>query len=306
MKNLNKIITLVFTVFVFVIQANAQLSETRMADIADIKVDRFQNILDLTPSQSNQLKKETIKLLSAHGNVAASKDIIGQINVNLERYYTSLTSFKPQQLATLQLMDSLDRQSRRESYQDLMVAYGQSSDFANSVAAYNWNVVMPILVSYRKDLDRYISPADKATIIELRSKMIAKYNFIYTVREHSPSAETEIIISSIEDEILNDIKESELPDLVKKYNERIVEVRKSLKKYEDEINTDIKNIYEQFILENHKRQIESENEFLGMLGITSLLRDSFLLLLDGDSRSNSFKINALHLMSNELQITDQF
>ena len=301
-----KYIVSIALIFMSIFSLAAQLSQSRMADIADIKVERFQNILDLTPAQSAQLKKETIKLLTAHGNVAGSKDIIGQVNKNLEQYYASLTSLKPQQLATLQLMDSLDRQSRRESYRGLMMAYGHSSEFAVSVAAYNWNVVMPILVSYRKDLDRYITAADKATIIELRSQMIAKYNFINAVREHSPSEETETLISNIEDEILNEVKESELPNLVKKYNQRIVEVRVNLKKYEDEINRDIKNIYEQFIIDNHKMQIDSENEFLGMLGITSLLRDSFFLLLDGDSRSASFKINALHLMANELQITDQF
>ena len=229
-----------------------------------------------------------------------------QINKNLEQYYTSLTSLKPQQLATLRLMDSLDRQSRRETYKDLMLVYGQSSDFAVDVSAYNWNIAIPILVSYRKDLDRYITPADRATIAEVRAKMIAKYNFINAIREQSPSVETETIVSAVQDEILSDVQASSIPDLIKKYDERISNVRSELQVYEKQINSDVKKVYDNHMLDNHKNQLDNEVEFLNILGVSKLLRDSFFLLLDGDSRSVSFKINALHLMSNELQVTGQF
>ena len=212
MKN---IITLSL-IFLSIFNLDAQLSQSRMADIADIKVERFQNILDLTSAQAAQLRKETINLFTVQGNVSTSKDIVMQINKNLEQYYASLTSLKPQQLATLRLMDSLDRQSRRETYKDLMLVYGQSSDFAVDVSAYNWNIAIPILVSYRKDLDRYITPADRATIAEVRAKMIAKYNFINAIREQSPSVETETIVSAVQDEILSDVQASSIPDLIKK------------------------------------------------------------------------------------------
>ena len=295
---------ILFSILAFHIQA--QLSQNRIEDIAQIKVERFQNILDLTPSQSLQLKNETIKMMVAQSTIGSSKTISADINKNLEKYYSNLTSLKPQQLATLKLMDSLDRQNRREAYKDLMAAYGQSSEFAIAVAAYNWNVIMPILVSYRKDLDRYIFPADKAAIAELRAKMIVKYNFITSIREHDSSPQTEAIVASIQDEILSDIQDSSLPGLLKKYDERITDVRIGLNQYENQIKKDIRGIYDEYMLDNHRNQIAVEEEFLNMLGISKLLKDSFLLLLDGDSRSTSFKVNALHLMAKSLVITDQF
>lgn len=302
---MNKIFTLIFTCL-SIISANSQLTQSRIADIADIKVERFQNILDLTPAQSSQFRKETINMLTAQGSVSNSENIADEITKNLNLYYNSLSSLKPQQLATLKLMDSMDRQSRRDTYKELMKAYGQSSEFAIEVAAYNWNVAIPILVSYRKDLDRYITPADRATIAEVRSSMIVKYNFINTVRENNPSVENEAIISAIQDEIITDINKSIIPRLLKKYDERINNVRIDLQKHEKQINSGVKKIYEKNLLNNHKNQIDREIEFLNIIGVSKLLRDSFFLLLDGDSRSASFKINALHLMSNELQITDQF
>ena len=302
---MNKIFTLIFTCL-SIISANSQLTQSRIADIADIKVERFQNILDLTPAQSSQFRKETINMLTAQGSVSNSENIADEITKNLNLYYNSLSSLKPQQLATLKLMDSMDRQSRRDTYKELMKAYGQSSEFAIEVAAYNWNVAIPILVSYRKDLDRYITPADRATIAEVRSSMIVKYNFINTVRENNPSVENEAIISAIQDEIITDINKSAIPRLLKKYDERINNVRIDLQKHEKQINSGVKKIYEKNLLNNHKNQIDREIEFLNIIGVSKLLRDSFFLLLDGDSRSASFKINALHLMSNELQITDQF
>jgi oligoendopeptidase F len=244
--------------------------------------------------------------MMAQSKVGASKNITSEISKNLDKYYGRLSTLKPQQLATLKLMDSLDRQGRREAYKDLMAAYGQNSDFAVAVAAYNWNVVMPILVSYRKDLDRYITPADKAAIHEIRSKMIAKYNFITSIRDHDSSPETEAIVATVQEEILTDIQESILPSLLVKYDDRIVDVRINLGKHEKQIKADIQNIYDEYMIDNYKNQIVAENEFLNMLGISKLLKDSFLLLMDGDSRAASFKINALHLMAHGLAITDQF
>ena len=306
MKNNNIITSLIVLLSLLTFNLQGQLAQDRIEDIAQIKVDRFQNILDLTPSQSAQLKKETIHLMKAQSTISGGKNITAEINKNLDKYYASLIMLKPQQLATLKLMDSLHRQSRQEAYKDLMVAYGQNSDFAVAVAAYNWNVVMPILVSYRKDLDRYITPADKAAISELRSKMIVKYNFITSIREHDASPQSETVIVSIQDEILSDIQESILPVLLSKYDERIADVRIELNKYEKRIKGDIKSIYDEYVIDNHQNQIAAESEFLGMLGISKLLKNSFLLLLDGDSRAASFKINALHLMAHGLAVTDQF
>ncbi|MDF1698394.1 MAG: hypothetical protein P1U56_21265 [Saprospiraceae bacterium] len=300
--------TLVLIIFLSVcsITIFGQLSQERIEDIAQIKVERFQNILDLSPIQSSQLKKETINMMVAQSAVANNKNISAAIGKNLDKYYASLSSFKPQQLVTLKLLDSLDRQSRREAYKDLMSAYGQSSEFAVAVAAYNWNIIMPILVSYRKDLDRYISPADRAVIAELRSKMIAKYNFITSIREHEASPQTEAIVTTIQDEILTDIHESVLPRLLQKYDEHIVDIRIQLNKHEKQIKKDLQLIYEENMLDNHRNQLAAEEEFFNMLGISKLLKDSFLLLFDGDSRAASFKINTLYLMANGLAISDQF
>jgi len=300
MKLLKPYFLILLLICLYTLNLQAQLSETRKSDIAEIKVARFQNILDLNPIQSTQLKEQTIIMLNAQSNVSGGKNISRQVNKNLDEYYASLTSLKPQQLATLKLMDSIDREGRKGTYSDLIKAYDQSSEFAISVASYNWNIVLPILVSYRKDLDRYISPADRATISEIRVKMIEKFNFINTVRIRKPSIETEIIISAIQDEILSDIQESALPRLLKKYDDRINNVRSDLAKYEKHINIDIKEIYDEHKLSDHMNQIDNEVEFLGMLGISKLLKASFFLLMDGDSRSASFKIKAVHLMSNRL------
>lgn len=306
MKKTNTKLVILLILLICSVDIFGQLSQDRIEDIARIKVERFQNILDLTPTQSIQLKKETIKMMVAHSSVANSKNISEEIGKNLDRHYASLTSFKPQQLATLKLMDSLDRQSRREAFKDLMTIYGQSSEFAIAVATYNWNIVMPILVSYRKDLDRYISPADRAVITELRSKMIAKYNFIHSIREYNASPKTEAIVATIQDEILIEIQESALPALLQKYDEQIIEIRVKLNKHEKQINRDIQLIYEENMLDNHRSQLEAEEEFFNMLGISKLLKDSFLFLLDGDSRAASFKINTLYLMANGLAVSDQF
>lgn len=299
-------LTLILFFMTFTVVLQGQLSQSRLNDLADIKVERFQNILDLTPSQSVQLKKETIKLLLAHGNAANGSNVVAQINKNLDVYYSSLSTLKPQQLATLKLMDSLDRQSRRESYKDLMAEYGQSSDFAVAVAAYNWNISIPILVSYRKDLDRYISPLDQAIIAEMREKMIAKYNFIVSIRENEPSEATESIVSLIQQELLAIIQESELPQLLRKYDDNLASVRAELSKYEGQSKKDIQSIYEDYMVDNYQKQISEESAFLAMLGISKLLKDSFFLLMDGDSRATSFKINAMHLMANSLSVNEQF
>jgi len=306
MNKLSKNLYVLFFLSVITFNVHGQLSEERIADLALIKVDRFQNILDLTLTQYTQLKKETINMFAAQGNIISSKNITMEIQKNLDMYYSKLSTLKPQQLATLKLMDSMDRQNRRDAYKDLAAAYGQNSGFAIAVAAHNWNVVMPILVSYRKDLDRYISPADRASISELRSKLIAKYNFITSIRAHDPSPQTESIIASVQDEILSDNQESNIPGLLQKYDERIVNLRLELKKHENQIKKDIQVIYEENMLENHRNQIEAEEEFISMLGISKLLKDSFLLLLDGDSRAASFKINALHIMANGSIVNDQF
>lgn len=296
----------IFTIFASISIVDGQLAEDRLIDLANIKVERFQNILDLTPNQSSQMKKETIKLLKAQGNVASSKEIIAQITRNLEGYYSSLNTFKPQQLATLRLMDSLDRQSRRESYKDLMATFGQTSDFAVAVAAYNWNISIPILVSYRKDLESKISPSDRAIIFEIREKMIAKYNFIVSIRENDPTEASEDIVSMIQEEILSSIQNSKLPSLLIKYEDQISNVRSEMSKHERRIKEDIRNIYDTYMIENYQNQIIEKNEFLAMLGISKLFKDSFFLLMDGDSRAISFKMNAMHLMANSLMISDQF
>lgn len=301
-----KKISLAILIISFITSVHGQLSQERLFDIAEIKVERFQNILDLTTSQAAQLKKETVKLLKAHSSIAYSKDIASQFNKNLDVYYASLTTFKPQQLATLKLMDSLDRQSRKQSYENLMTAYGHSSEFAIAVATYNWNKCVPILVSYRKDLDVHISQKDKITINQMREMMIAKYDFINNIRDINPSEESENIISHIQDEILKTIQDSELPYLLNKYEEQLTTIRSEMNKYSNQIKTEVRSIYDDHMLDNHQNQIVDENAFVAMLGISKLMRDSFFLLLDGESRSISFKINALHIMANSLMITDQF
>lgn len=306
MKSVLSSVLVLFFATVCASSLTAQLSASRIAEIAEMKVDRFQNILDLSPVQATQLRKQTVVLLTNQSNVASSKDILAQISANLETYYSSLSSLAPQQLSTLRLFDSLDRAGRRDAYADLMDGYGQSSEFAVALAAYTWNVVMPILVSYRKDLDRYVSPEDQAAIAAVRDELIAKYNFMTSAREQKPSAETESIVSQIQADLLTDLQRSVIPSLLKKYDERLASVRSELKAHERKVNEDLKKIYDEYVPENAQMVMKQEADFINTLGISKLLRDAFFLLLDGDSRAASFKISALHLMANETQFVDQF
>lgn len=297
---------LVFVLLLCNLMCLAQLSTKRMADIADMKVERFESILDLTPSQAAQLRSETIKLLQAHSDIKVQTNIHGQVAANLEAYYAKMTSLQPQQLATLKLMDSLDRQNRKESYQDMMKAYGGNSDFALAVAAYNWDVIMPILVSYRKDLDCYMSESDRATVAEYRDKLITKYNFITALRESTETDQYEAIISNVQDDIIEELQSSPIPGLIKKYDSRIDQIRSDMAKHESKINKDVRAIYNDHMDNTQKMRVEVETELLGMIGVSRLMRDSFFILLNGDSRSESFKINALHIMANSLKVNSQF
>lgn len=306
MKSLFKVLVITYFCGATSLEVAAQLSANRIADIAEMKVERFQNILDLKPAQAIQLQKETVLLLSNQASVANSTDILAQINTNLETYYKSLSTLTPQQLSTLRLFDSLDRAGRRQAYADVMEAYGQSSDFAVAIAAYNWNVVMPILVSYRKDLDRFVSPEDQATIATIRDEMIAKYNFMVSAREHRPSADTEAIVTRIQAELLSDLLQSGVPRLLQKYEDRLNNLRSELKVHEQKIHSDLTQIFNEYVPENIQSQMSKEADLIYTIGISKLLRDAFFLLMDGGSRAVSFKVNALHLMASESQVIDQF
>lgn len=288
------------------ISLQAQLSEDRIKDIADMKVKKFTNILDLTPKQAEQFRKQTAIMLLSQSEIAATKDMVSKFQSNLDSYYKTLTSLDAKQLGTLKLMDQMDRSTRRNSYIEMMESFGQTSEFGVAVASYNWNVAIPILVSFRKDLDRYISPTDQVIIADLRTQILSKYDFIIDAQQTSESKETNAIVSAIQDEIIKDINESALPLLLKKYDDKISAIRNGMKTHEIKIKTDISELYELYVGENYKSQIVSEQEFIGLLGIGKLMRDSFFLLLDGDSRTNSFKINATHLMAIGVAVNDQF
>ena len=285
---------------------SAQLSQDRIVEIADIKVDRFTNILDLTDPQKSQLRKETVKLLVAHSKLPAGVKISEHIDTQLSIYYSNLTSLKPQQLATLKIMDGLDRDSRRKSYIEIAKAYGQSSEFGIAAASYNWNIALPILVSYRKDLDRYLSPADKADLAEVRNQLLTKFNYIVMARKSEPSVETEELVVNLLEDILSDINKSVVPQLVSKYDDRLTNIRAEMSTHEAKVKKDIESLLEMYINPNVINQVRGENELLGLLGISRLMRDSFFLLIDGDSRSRSFKLYAIHNMAIGVSVNDQF
>ncbi len=284
----------------------AQLSSNRLQEVADIKVERFQDILDLTPAQAKQLRAETIKLLRAQSEVIVNKDMIMQMSKNLEHYYASLTSLNSQQLSALKMLDNAERENRRETYREILDNFGHSSDFAVAVSAYNWNIVIPILVSYRKELDNHISKSDRQVIAKTRAKLLMKYELIEDLNDMAETTETDMVISAIQRDILQEIQTSDLPRLIKKYDDKIAQIRQAMSVHEQRIKRDVKSIYETHVTANFQNQIASEDELKNMLGIGKLFRDSFFLLMDGDSRQVSFDINALHLMTYNLKITDQF
>lgn len=287
-------------------RGQAQLSPARIDYLADVKVQRVQDMLDLHPLQAKQLKEETSKLITSQGAVATSANIISEYSKNQERYYRSLSKLTSDQVSTLRLMDELERVSRRDAYSDMLATYNQNSDFAIAVAAYNWNTIIPLLVSYRRDLEKHISKNDKATIAAVRASIIAKYDLVTDVYDQRPSAESGAILDYMSEELLTDIKESQLRGLITKYDDDMADVRRSLAVHEAKIKRDIKAICDAFLLDNQRDQLTTEQEFLEVLGIGKIWRDAFFLLMDPDSRSISFKVNATRLIVGQVLITDQF
>lgn len=306
MKNIITIILIPVLLCANAVSVIAQLSEDRISDVAEIKTKRFQDILDLTKDQATQLKDETKKLMVANSKISYSKNINEQIVKNFEAYYKNLTKLKAGQLSTIKLIDALEREERKEAYESVLQAYSQSADFTEAISNYNWNIVLPILVSYRKDLDKAISVSDKALIDRARTKMLQKYELISNIRQDESYRDRKEVLEFLTKDIISDIQELGLPYLLEKYNDDIVNLRLSLSKHEKEIKQSSKDIYDQYMLDNHKSQLSAEEDFLSMIGISKMLKDSFLLLMNGDSRLESYKINALNLMITGFRVSNQF
>jgi len=295
--------SLLVILWTYSILGAAQLSEVRWTDMAAMKVERFQNILDLTAEQSVQLTDETLIILQAQGNMQYHADMLARFDENLDAYYTQLTTLKPQQLATLKVMNSLERHGRNQAYEYIVSTYQLPSALGLLMTAYQWNVIIPVLVSYRKDLETSMAREDKLYLLFMREKMINKYNFIHEMREQQPSAKTESLVSHIQQELAILVQDSGLSRLWKKYEKPIRQIQVQMQSEVGRIQNDLRMMFVAHVDVADQYPIDEE-EFISTFGFSNLMKDEFFLLLDGESRSLSFKINALYTMTKGESIAD--
>ena len=202
-----------------------------------------------------------------------------------------------------QTIESLKLEDDKAYLETLVSALSTDSLFIGAYIDFQYNEVLPSLISIRMELDDMISTADKSSLQAIRKEVFQLYDDCLVTCIANKHHNTEILEELDELMIValnKDLSDSEsglnkLIELTRKYEDDIHEVYiKHDKKFKDWDRKE-NEIKSQYILGDHSRSLNDLNKRNGLSTLKHLESEAIFMLLDPYNENISRKFLNLGL-----------
>ena len=227
-----RILLLLLTLsFVLSTPVTAQLSDETIDGLAESHADRWATYLNLSKLRKAKLK-EAWKKHEKRKSVLlrTSSDISRQLQTENQTFIAELSEFvTPNELMIYKMIENFKLEDDREYLEELVSALSNDSLFIDAYADFQYNEVLPVLITIRMELEEVISTEDKAEITSIREEIVGLYDncLITCLANRHENTETlenleELIIVALNKDLNNSQSGlSKLLRLTRKYEDEI-------------------------------------------------------------------------------------
>lgn len=227
-----------------------------------------------------------------------SSDISRQLQTENQTFIAELSEFvTPNELMIYKMIENFKLEDDREYLEELVSALSNDSLFIDAYADFQYNEVLPVLITIRMELEEVISTEDKAEITTIREEIVGLYDncLITCLANRHDNTETlenleELIIVALNKDLNNSQSGlSKLLRLTRKYED---EIHSIYIKYEPRFKhwtKKEKEIKDKYILESYNKSLADLKKRNGLSSLRHLESEAIFLLLDSYDHNVSRK-----------------
>ncbi|MDA8692916.1 hypothetical protein N9L92_02555 [Saprospiraceae bacterium] len=272
----------------------AQLSDSKIKELVDQKVDKWSTVLDLSPYKADALSQilvdneKKMGLLFSNGSThyeRSLKELDDQKENKVQKLLTNRQYKLYEIFKQYEVMDQVDHLS------ELIDAYENNQLLAMDITNYQVNNMIPAIRWARLNLDDKISKADKILLDTLRKRMrhtLEECQVKCEGHEHLSGNSTEVLNGLLSAEITKQINKpgsaiNQLFDLTRKYEENIHEEFSTISDQRKQWNKDIRRIQEKYIPPSQIDEFREIKQINAYVSLEHLKEEAFFLLMDPTS-----------------------
>jgi hypothetical protein len=269
----------------------AQLSDTKIKELVDQKVDKWSVILDLSPYKADALSdilvenEKKMGLLFTNGSTNYERSLKELNNQKENRVKKLLTN---RQFKLYEIFKQYEVMDQYDHIAELIDAYEDNQLLAMDITKYQVNNMIPAIRWARLNLDERISTADKIILDTLRARMrntLEECQLKCEGHEHLSGNSTEVLNNLLSAEITKQINKpgsaiNQLFDLTRKYEEKIHEEFSTISDQKQKWKKDIRIIQEKYIPPSQIDEFREIKQINAYVSLEHLKEEAFFLLMD--------------------------